>query len=824
MILKKSMSLILSAIVICSVFTVMPISASSAETDTADSFADSTTDALSGQTGDINWKFTESTGVLRLWGQGKTEEFKTTNDIPWESQKSLIKSIVVKEGVTYIGKWAFYDCTNVTKVSLPQSLTKMGDSVFCNCRSLEKITLPDDLKIIPSSAFEYCSSLKKFNLPKNLEIINVNAFDSCMGLTSLDISVGSEVIIGGGAFDHCVSLKSVNIGDGVKEIYNDVFSSCSSLETINIGAGVKTIHSPTFKNCEKLKKITVASENTAFTTIDGNLYNKNKTELIAYCLNTSEKTFTIPSSVKTITQWAFYMAKNLTSMTIPKNVTKICDNAFRECTNLKTINIQGDVVNICDCAFYETAWYENKADGMVYIGKTAYDYKGTCPEKVEIKSGTTAIAGDCFSSTDIKNVVLPNSLKIIGSTAFRECTSIKSITIPNSVTTINSYAFSGCESLTNIKIPNSVTTIDLGAFKNCKSFTSITFPDSVKNIGEHILYGCKALKKVTFPKGIKTIPAWAFAFCESLTEAGITIPDTVTTIDYYSFYHCPSLKKITIPKAVTKIERYAFGFKNENNISYQKDDLTICGYSGSAAEKYASQYIVNFEAIKEQTTTAKNKTTVKIPTKIATGTTATMVDKIIKNLKTDGDISGSQFRKLSAKQKKATNTSITITWNKVKNAKTYTIYGAKCGKSNSYKKIKTVKTTSLTQKKLKKGTYYKYVVVAFDKNKKSVSTSKTLHIATTGGKNGNHKSITTKAKKNKVTLKVKATFKLKATAVPQSKKLTVKNHRKIKYETSNSKIATVSAKGVIKAKKKGSCYVYAYAQNGVYKKIKVTVK
>ncbi len=134
-------------------------------------------------------------------------------------------------------------------------------------------------------------------------------------------------------------------------------------------------------------------------------------------------------------------------------------------------------------------------------------------------------------------------------------------------------------------------------------------------------------------------------------------------------------------------------------------------------------------------------------------------------------------------------------------------------KGNNQKKIK-----------VKKGTYYKFMVVALDRNNKVLSTSKIIHVATKGGKVGNDKKVTTKAKKNKVTLKKGKTFKLRAKAVPQSKKLKVKRHRKVSYESSNPKVAKVTAKGVIKARSKGTCYVYAYAQNGVMAKVKVTVK
>ena len=184
---------------------------------------------------------------------------------------------------------------------------------------------------------------------------------------------------------------------------------------------------------------------------------------------------------------------------------------------------------------------------------------------------------------------------------------------------------------------------------------------------------------------------------------------------------------------------------------------------------------------------------------------------------------GATFSILQAKQKKVTNDSITISWKKANGAKSYIVYGSKSGKTDKYVKLKTVTGTSFTQKKLKKGTYYKYVVVAVG-NGKALATSKTLYIATKGGMVGNYKTITTGASDNKVNIKVGKTFKLQAAAKAESTKLKVKKFRALAYESSNKAVATVSNKGVIKAVSKGTCDVYVYAQNGVLVKIKVKVK
>ena len=193
--------------------------------------------------------------------------------------------------------------------------------------------------------------------------------------------------------------------------------------------------------------------------------------------------------------------------------------------------------------------------------------------------------------------------------------------------------------------------------------------------------------------------------------------------------------------------------------------------------------------------------------------------------KGDGDYKGSNFGLLRAQTAKLKKNSVTIKWNKVKNADGYIVYGAKCGAKSKYKVLKVVsgKTTSYTHKKLKKGTYYKYNVVAFkyvNGVKVTLAASKKIHATTQGGKYGVAKAV--KLNKSKVKIKKGKTFKIKASEIKKDKK--IKRHRAICYESSNTKIATVNSKGKIKAKKKGKCTIYVYAQNGVYKTVKVTVK
>jgi len=205
-----------------------------------------------------------------------------------------------------------------------------------------------------------------------------------------------------------------------------------------------------------------------------------------------------------------------------------------------------------------------------------------------------------------------------------------------------------------------------------------------------------------------------------------------------------------------------------------------------------------------------------------------VTDKSITGMKSENDVKGAVFGKLQVKCTKVTNKKITLKWKKVKGADGYLVYGTPCGKGKKPKLIKTLKKnskTTFTQTKRKKGTPYRYIVRAYKLvggKKITISIAKTVHVFTNGGKYTNAKSV--KVNKTKVSIKKGKKFKLKATEVKANKKKKIRKHRVICYESTNKKIATVTKKGVIKGKKKGTCKIYVYTQNGVSKTVKVTVK
>ena len=213
------------------------------------------------------------------------------------------------------------------------------------------------------------------------------------------------------------------------------------------------------------------------------------------------------------------------------------------------------------------------------------------------------------------------------------------------------------------------------------------------------------------------------------------------------------------------------------------------------------------------------------------GASVQAAEAAILALPNDNDPAGTAFGLLQLKATKVTKNSIKLNWKAVPGATKYILFANKCGTGNKYKKLGEVTGTSFTATQaagaaIQKGTYYKFMMIAADSQGKVISTSKTVHAATKGGKVGNHKKVTVKKSVTKKAKKLKAgkTLKLKAKAVPQAKKLKVRKHRGIMYETSNPAVAQVNGKGTVKGVGKGTFYIYAYAQNGTCAKVKVTVK
>ena len=400
-----------------------------------------------------------------------TDEFGATYiSNVWDSETG--KGVITFSGdVTKIGYYAFYECSSLTSVTIPDSVTTIGEQAFYSCNSLTSVTIPDSVTTIGERAFNWCTNLTSVTIPNSVKTI------------------------GNYAFTECTSLTSVTIPDSVTTIGGSAFSNCSSLKEF---------------------KGKFAADNGRCLIMDNTI--------IAYA-NASGTTYTIPDSVTTIGDLAFYGCYSLTSVTIGNSVTTIGSHAFRYCSSLTSVTIGNSVTTIGNYAFYECGNLLNVTigDSVTTIGYFAFSY--------------------CDSLT---SVTIPDSVTTIGERAFYYCTSLESVTIGDSVTTIGKYAFFYCTSLTSVTIPDSVTSIGYEAFCNCYSLTSVTIPDSVTTIGNAAFSHCTSLTSVTIPDSVTSIGDYAFRYCTSLKYVYCK-PTTPPTGGYDMFYNNAPGRKILVP-------------------------------------------------------------------------------------------------------------------------------------------------------------------------------------------------------------------------------------------------------------------------------------
>ena len=298
--------------------------------------------------------------------------------------------------------------------------------------------------------------------------------------------------------------------------------------------------------------------------------------------------YTIPDTVTTICDRAFYWCHGLTSLTIPNSVTSIGDGAFYGCSRLTSLTIPNSVSSIGDGAFYDCSSLTSLTipNSVTSIGNRAFK-KCSSLTSLTIPESVTSIGDSAFENCEnLTSLTIPDSVTSIGDSAFAGCSNLTSLTIPNSLTMIGANPFGGltlqldnqspyfyeednvlftadkkqllayCSTQTSYSIPDSVTSIGDYAFENCSSLTTLTIPNSVTSIGNCSFAGCSSLTSLTIPNSVTSIGDSAFSSCESLTS--LTIPNSITSIGKGAFEDCSSLISLTIPNSVTSIGYYAF--------------------------------------------------------------------------------------------------------------------------------------------------------------------------------------------------------------------------------------------------------------------------
>lgn len=400
--------------------------------------------------------------------------------------------------VTSVGNQAFYQCTSLTSVTIPNSVTNIGDWAFFYCTSLTNVALPGSITSIGSDAFDQCTSLTSLAIPNSVTNIGFGAFAGCTRLTSMTIP-NSITTIPDAMCESCYGLTSVMIPTSVTRIGASAFAGCYRLTGMTVSGSVTSIGIFAFSGCTSLSAITVDALNPAYSSVDGVLFNKSQTTLIQFPGGRSG-TYTIPNSVTNIDN-AFRFCPYVTSLTLPNSVTSIGDWTFQECMAMTNVTIPNSVTTIGSYAFERCTSLSSVAipNSVTTIGANAFD--------------------DCTSLT---SVALPSSITNLGSSVFRFCAGLSAITVDASNPTYSSLdgvlfnktrtSLIECPGAKagSYTIPNSVTSIADDAFDSCARLTSVTIPNRVARVGDYTFYYCTGLTSVYFKGNAPSLGGFVF--------------------------------------------------------------------------------------------------------------------------------------------------------------------------------------------------------------------------------------------------------------------------------------------------------------------------
>ena len=398
-------------------------------------------------------------GTLTISGTGDMSDYYYPL-APWFGN-SQIKSVIIEQGVTSIGAYAFSSCGSLTNVTIPNSVTSIGSSAFYDCSSLTSVTIPDGVTSIGNETFRSCSSLSSVTIPNSISLIGDQAFQDCENLTSVTIP-NRVTYIGSSAFAFCSRLTSITIPDGVTSLGYGMFTYCSNLTSMTIPASVITIGDSMFYGCSRLNNINVDSNNQYWCSVDGVLFSKDMKTLVAYPGGRAGG-YECPNGVVSICDKAFAHCRGLTSVTIPNSVISIGSRAFEYCGFTRLI-IPDGVTSIDEYAFYSCNSLTSVTipDSVISIDNSAFI--GCLSLKdINVDSNNKywcSVDGVWFSK-DMKTLVAypggragayncPDSVISIGDSAFSLCRALTSVTIPNGVTSIGDYAFNSCSSLKDV--------------------------------------------------------------------------------------------------------------------------------------------------------------------------------------------------------------------------------------------------------------------------------------------------------------------------------------------------------------------------------------
>ena len=465
-------------------------------------------------------------------------EVVAIGDSAFENRTDL-RTVMIPDSVTRINIGAFSGCINLANITLSKKIEKIGENAFYNCDSLQSVEIPKCLNDvyarydsidIPNGVFNECSNLKTIIFEEGSTVIADALFRGCDGLESVTIP-NTVTQIYGYAFADCKNLKNINISDSVTVLGENVFQNDTSITEINLPDSITALGRGVFSGCDRLKSIVIPD---SVTNIGISAFSE--------CKNL--ESVTLSKELEKIGENAFYNCDSLQSIEIPKSLKDVYatydsidtpNGVFNECDNLKTIAFEEGSTVIADALF-------RGCDGL---------------EEVKIPKTVTVIKNHAFNECiKLKAVEISNGMKEIGDSAFSECSNLQKVILPDTVNSMGTNIFYNCINLTEVHLPNIRQNITANTFYNCKKLTTINFPSTLTMIGNSAFSGCESLPEAILPSGVEKIESNAFKNCKAMKKA--VVPDTVSSIGSSAFYGCEALTDITLGSKLKKIESQTF--------------------------------------------------------------------------------------------------------------------------------------------------------------------------------------------------------------------------------------------------------------------------
>ncbi len=479
-------------------------------------------------------------------------------------QKKAGTSFVVRNGVEKINAYAINYSQYLTSVTVPDGVTSIGKSAFTNSQKLTDVSLPSSLKEIGSWAFSESKVLAQISLPNGLESIGEYAFYKCGKLTSLSIPDSVKGTLGDCTFGSCTSLENVYIGSGIEEIKQWQFNP--------------------FMDCSKLNNITVSPLNKYYTSVDGNLYSKDKKQFIKYAAGKADLAFTMADGVEVVDDFAFDAANNLTSIVLADSVQSMGAKAIYNCTSLVYTTIDGASYIPSVTNQYHTLVSVASSTKELVLDKTKVIRPGAFASasviwKVTIGDDITEIPAELFANKrGLTYVTLGKSVTSIGAKAFYNCDGLRSINLPDSLTSIGESAFYNCSDLDgDLIIPDGVTEIKDGTFYYCSYLDSVTLGKNVTSVGENVFTNLINARSINIPATLKSIGSNTFKnFGSSINGLKVYVEDLAAyckidfgsnTANPFNYLYTDKTElyigdvlttEIVIPNEITEIKNYAF--------------------------------------------------------------------------------------------------------------------------------------------------------------------------------------------------------------------------------------------------------------------------